>query len=262
MILDEIVRHKRSEVETAKRARPLEVVRREAIARSGRSGTFAAALRGREPVAVIAEIKRRSPSKGILRENFEPVAVARAYASAGAAALSVLTDERFFGGSPEHLRAVREAVRLPILRKDFILEAYQVYETRAMGADAMLLIASALNGPELGELSALGAELGLDCLVEVHSDADAEKALAVRPALVGINNRDLATFEVDRRTTERLAGRFLTAGITVISESGIQTHADLLYLKSLGVQAALVGESLVRQADVAAALRKLLGEGA
>ncbi|HTL70601.1 MAG TPA: indole-3-glycerol phosphate synthase TrpC [Candidatus Eisenbacteria bacterium] len=259
MILDDIVRHKKIEIEAAKRAAPPERLRASVAALPPRRAVFAGALSREGRVAVIAEIKKKSPSKGLFRDDFDAVRIARDYESAGASALSVLTDERFFGGSAQILRDVRAAVRLPILRKDFILDEYQVYESRLMGADAILLIAAILSEDELRSFGALAASLGLDALYEVHGEEDARKVEAVRPGLVGINNRDLRTFEVDTTLTARLAPRFLGHAL-VVSESGIQSREDLLYLKGLGVRAALVGESLMKQKDVAGALRRLLGE--
>jgi len=257
-ILDEIVISKRRELEALRRTRPIEVLRAEVAKLPFKERVFAKALKKTGSVTVISEVKHRSPSKGVLRENFDPAAIALAYQSAGAAALSVLTDGPFFGGSEEALRVARRASSLPILRKDFTLEEYHVLEARLMGADAILLIAAILSVAEIRRLSELAGSLGLDALVEIHDEAEAEKAEEAGAPLVGINNRDLKTFSVDLKTTERLARRFAGKAV-LVSESGIQKHEDLLYLRTLGVDAALVGESLMREDDVAVALRKLLG---
>ncbi len=259
MILDTIVRHKKREIKLLKAARPMRHLM-EQVSRLGRKKPiFKKALTGGGGLSVIAEIKRRSPSKGVLRKNFDAGAIARGYAQGGAKALSVLTDKKFFGGSGEDLRKAKAASGLPILRKDFILDEYQVYESRLMGADAVLLIASILSPLKLRKLATLAKKLGLDCLIEVHSAGELKKALRIKPGIVGINNRDLRTFRVDMGVTEKLIRR-VPSNVLVVSESGIQNHEDLIYLRSLGVRAALVGESLMRQEDVTKALRQLLGK--
>ena len=258
MILDDIVKSKRIEIDRSEKAKPLSELKAAVAKMAPRFRTFGTALTGKSPVAVIAQVKKQSPSNGILRENFDPVAIAKAYERAGASALSVLTDGPFFGGSPDFLSAIKRSVNLPVLRKDFILTDYQVYETRLMGADALLLIAAILEPAELKNLFLLSERLGMDCLVEIHDDADAEKTLALRPSLVGINNRDLRTFQVELKTTEKLVKRFLPTSL-VVSESGIQKPQDLLYLRQLGVKAVLVGETLMKAPDVEMALRSLLG---
>jgi indole-3-glycerol phosphate synthase len=207
---------------------------------------------------VIAEIKRKSPSKGEIRRDFDPVAVARAYAEAGAAALSVLTDEPYFGGSLAVLEAVRAVTPLPLLRKDFVVDAYQIDEARVAGADAILLIVAALAPDELARFAKYAASLGLEALVEVHDEAELDVALASGAALVGINNRDLRTFETDLGVTERLAPRAAGRAL-VVAESGIFGHADVKRLARCGARGYLVGESLMREADVGLALRKLRG---
>jgi len=256
-ILDEILAYKRSEVETA-RARVSPAEMRKAAEEAPPARGLRRALDEAEPPAVIAEIKRRSPSKGLIRAEFDPVALARAYAAGGAAALSVLTDTPSFGGHLDDLRAVRAAVELPVLRKDFVVDAYQIDEARAAGADAVLLIVAALAPDALGSLHAHAAALGLDALVEVHDEAELDAALAVGATLVGVNNRDLRTFHVDLGTTERLAGRIPTgAGVLVVAESGIAGPQDVARLERAGARAHLVGESLMRQPDVARALGEL-----
>ncbi len=257
MILDEIIKNTREELAARKALKPLEALKSEVRALPKKEPSFLKSLQAAS-FAVIAEIKRRSPSKGVLREDFDPVAIAREYEASGAAALSVLTDEKFFGGSPEVLKQVRRAVRLPILRKDFVVEEYHVWESRLLGADAVLLIADILSAGQIADLQALAGSLGMDALVEVHSQLDVEKALQAKPRLLGINNRDLHTFWTDIKVTERLSCE-VPKGIFLVSESGIQNHEDLIYLSALGVRAALVGESLMRQKSPGLALKTLLG---
>ena len=254
--LAEILAHKRRELALAQARTPAP-----ALAKRAREGQpaprgFRAALVSGERPRVIAEIKRRSPSKGEIRPDLDAAACARAYAAGGAAALSVLTDAHYFGGSLELLAQVRAAVALPLLRKDFILEAYQVDEARVHGADAVLLIVAALAPDALRELREHAQGLGLDVLVEVHDERELDTALAAGADLIGINNRDLRTFEVDLGVSERLAGK-LPEGCIGVAESGIFTSRDWERLEAAGAQAFLVGESLMREPDVEAALRKL-----
>ena len=264
--LAEICAAKREEVEARRARRPLREVEAALPAEPAR-GFAQALLRALEPgwagggVGLIAEIKRASPSKGLIRGEFDPPALARAYARGGAACLSVLTDERYFRGADAHLLAAREAVGLPVLRKDFTLDPYQVVEARALGADAVLLILAALSDAQAAELEAAALALGMDVLLEVHDEGELDRALALGSPLLGINNRDLATFAVDLATTERLAPR-VPPGRVAISESGIAGPADMARLSAVGVRCALVGESLMRQADVAAATAALLGREA
>jgi len=265
--LDKIVKTKRKEVATAKEDRPLAQVQ-QAASEAPHVRNFYRACTG-EPkglVNVIAEVKKASPSAGVICPDFDPPAIARQYAGAGASAISVLTDEQYFQGSLEYLRAVREAVSLPVLRKDFIIDPYQVYEARAAGADAILLIAECLKGGELMDLMILAARLKLTCLIEVHS---LEKLLAIKPAigipheaysLVGVNNRDLTTFDVDVSTTVQLAD-FVDDRRTLVSESGIKTRADVKLLAGAGVNTVLIGETLMRADDVAAKFQELFGPG-
>lgn len=259
-ILAEIVASKKKEVAQAKaRVSPGEMQAR-AQAMPDPCRGFRAALAGHEAPAVIAEIKRRSPSKGEIRADFDPVACALDYRAGDAACLSVLTDEPYFGGRLEDLAAVRQAVALPLLRKDFTIDPYQIAESRAAGADAVLLIAACLAPAQLRDFRLRARDLGLDALVEVHDECELDAALEAGADLVGVNNRDLATFEVDLATTERLAAR-LPRGreVLLVAESGIATHADLARLAKAGARAFLVGESLMRQPDVTRALRELRG---
>jgi len=220
---------------------------------------FARSVRRPEggPIRVIAEVKHRSPSAGVLREPFVPADIARRYEEGGADAISCLTDREFFGGSLDHLRQVRRAVALPVLRKDFLVEAAQVYEARAAGADAVLLIAEALDAAAMGDLAALAAELGMDVLAEAHGEAAIERAIACGAPLVGVNNRDLATFHVDLATTERLAPRVRAAGRVLVAESGIRAPADVRRVLAAGTDAILVGEGLLRADDLGRRLAEL-----
>lgn len=219
---------------------------------------FAAALRSAREVRLLAEVKRRSPSAGEIRPGADPVEVARAYAAGGAAALSVLTDREFFGGELDFLRAVRAAVGLPVLRKDFVIDPLQLWEARAAGADAVLLIVRILDDAKLRELHALAAELGMDALVEVHDRPEMERALAAGCTLLGINNRDLASFHTDLELSVRLAPE-VPQRVTLVAESGIRTPGDVDRLGAAGVDAILVGESLMRQQDLRAAAAALAG---
>jgi indole-3-glycerol phosphate synthase len=256
VILDEILAHKRDELARSRRIRPAEALARAAESQHDRLRGFGAALRGAPEPRIVAELKRRSPSRGEIRADFDPAECARAYARGGAAAISVLTDERFFGGHLSYLGKVRAAVELPLLRKDFLIDRYQVDEARLAGADAVLLIAAALSRSELATLHARAGELGLDALVEVHDERELECALAVGASLIGINNRNLATFEVDLAVTERLSPR-VPPGVVVVAESGIFTNEDVRRLARAGAGAFLVGESLMRCEDMAQATRAL-----
>ncbi len=256
MILDEILAHKRIELERARREEsPASLARRAEQAPAATRDFAAAVSRGADP-RVIAEVKRRSPSRGEIRPSFDPVACARAYAEGGAAAISVLTDETYFGGRLGYLTEIRAAVEVPLLRKDFVIDAYQVDEARVAGADAVLLIVAALAQDELERLAARAHALSLCALVEVHDEPELERALAAGARVVGINNRDLRTFETDLAVTERLAPK-IPEGVVVVAESGIFTRADMARLAKSGADAFLVGESLMRESDVAGALRRL-----
>jgi indole-3-glycerol phosphate synthase len=259
-ILDKIVAEKRQELTWQQALVPLAALLKQAAGQA-EPLDFAAALRGTK-VRLIAEVKKASPSRGLLCPDFDPVRLAGIYAANGAAAISVLTDPRFMG-ELEHIAQIKQAGvsgRAPVLRKDFIFEPYQVYEARAAGADALLLIVAILPPPQLVKLLALSRELGMECLVEVHNDAELRTAVECGAAVLGINNRDLHTFATDLAVTEALAP-LAPRGKVIVSESGISTPADLRRLARLGVSAVLVGEALVTAPDIAAKVRELAGGG-
>ena len=255
-ILDEIVEHKRDEVAARRSVRPLAKVRCAAESAAS-TRPFEEAIKAKDP-AVIAEIKRASPSEGLIRADFDPAAIATSYEQAGAACLSVLTDERYFMGGDDHLAEARDAVGLPVLRKDFIVDPYQVYESRALGADCLLLIAAALDRGRLADLARLGGEVGLDVLVEVHDNDELDAALDVDARLVGINNRDLSTFATSLDTTIDLLDA-IPDDVTVVAESGIHTRDDVRRLRDAGVRAFLVGTAFMREGDPGEALARLFG---
>ncbi|ACA59699.1 indole-3-glycerol phosphate synthase TrpC [Candidatus Desulforudis audaxviator] len=256
-MLNTIIASKRSEVEALRRKMSLKALR-EAAAAAPRTRSLSRALREQPGVSLIAEVKGRSPSAGVIRAAFDPVEIACIYEGAGAAAVSVLTDHTYFGGRPEYLSEIRRSVKLPLLRKDFIISEHQVYESRVLGADAVLLIAAVLDDHELKGLMELTAALGMESLVEVHSLAELERATAAGASLVGINNRDLGTFRTDLKHTRELAVH-LPPEVTTVSESGIRTRDDVLALEAWGVDAVLVGETLMRADDIDARVRELLG---
>ncbi len=255
MILDEIIEVKRREVTEGKKAAPLAAL--EAVigdmppVRDFRRALAAGAC------AIIAEVKRRSPSRGLIRADFDPVRIAGEYEKNGAAAVSVLTDATFFGGSNEDLAAVKKAISLPVLRKEFIIDPWQIHETRAIGADALLLIAAILDKSELREYRELAASLGLASLVEVHDRKELEAALDAGAEIIGINNRDLRTFITDI-TTSRALAPLIPAGRIVVAESGIRSRREVETLMQAGVRAFLIGETLVASPDIGTALRGLL----
>ena len=255
--LQEICAHKREEVV----ARKANVSRAELDARIAAQITprgFRRALEAAPGFGLIAEIKKASPSKGLIRADFDPPAHARAYEAGGAACLSVLTDERYFQGHDDYLVAARGACSLPVLRKDFMVDPWQVAEARALGADAILIIVAALSDDQMAEIEAAATEHGMDALIEVHDAGELDRALKLRSRLIGVNNRDLRDFSVDFARTYELVGR-APAGCTFVAESGLTTHADLQAMAAHGVRCFLVGESLMRQPDVETATRELLG---
>lgn len=257
-ILDEIVAWKRVEIEQRMAEQPLDTLRQAAVdVAPARDWTGALRVPG---VSLIAEVKRASPSAGLLRADLDPAALATEYEQAGAAALSVLTDGRYFQGSLDDLRAARAAVSLPVLRKDFLVSPYQVYEARAAGADALLLIVAVLDDEALGELYRLAGALGMAALVEVHDEAELQRALAIAPAVVGVNNRDLHTFRVDLDTTARLRAQ-IPDEILLVAESGIRTPDDVAHLAAIGADAMLVGETLVRAPSPYQTARELVRAG-
>jgi indole-3-glycerol phosphate synthase len=255
-ILQEIAAYKREFVAQAKRRFSLEDMRL-AAQDSPDPGDFAEALRG-EQIALIAEIKKASPSKGVIRADFDHERIAATYAENGASALSVLTDEAYFQGHDAYLTQARQVAQLPALRKDFTVDPYQVYEARRLGADALLLIVALLDGGQLEDFQGLGHELGLACLVEVHTRDEAARAVEAGAELIGINNRDLKTFKTCLDTTFELMDG-LPDGVLRVSESGINHREDVERLQAAGVDAVLVGEALMREEDIGAKVRELLG---
>lgn len=257
MILDDIIEQKRGEVAQAKRRIPLATVRDRVAPQE--PGAFAEAISAEGRICLIAEIKKASPSRGVLRKDFDPSALARLYAESGASAISVLTDAKYFQGDPSHLKEAKEASRLPVLRKDFIVDEYQVWESAAMGADALLLIVAALTAEQLRDYVSLASRVGLDALVEVHDGEQLKTALDAGARIIGINNRDLRTFETDLDVTVRLAPN-VPSGHIIVSESGILTREDVRKVRQAGVDAILVGEALVTSADIPAKIRELTGD--
>ncbi len=256
MILSRIIEDKRRVVEEAKKA-----VSQEDMARHAKGiyvkSSFRKNISRPHHINLIAELKKASPSMGIIRGDFNPVKIAVTYEANGASAISVLTDERFFEGKLEYIKKVKERVSLPVLRKDFIVDEYQIYETVASGADAMLLIAEILSSAELRRFYDIARGLNLDVLVEVHNEEDIEKALSANVDIIGINNRDLHTFKVEMSLTQRLA-RLIPKDKTIVSESGIKTYEDVMFLKSLGVNAVLIGEAFMESDDIALKMKEIM----
>lgn len=257
MFLDRIVTQTRADLEQRKRELPLEAVQRLAAAQP-RPRNLLAALQHEQKISLIAEVKRASPSRGLLAPHLKPVELARSYEANGAAAISVLTEPHFFLGSPDHLTAIKQAVEVPVLRKDFIVDEYQVYEARAWGADAILLICAMLDDAQLRHLLGVAYEQCMHCLVEVHSREEAQRAVAAGAAIIGVNSRDLVTFQMNPYLLRELR-RLIPADRVVVAESGIHSSADARRLARYDVQAMLVGESLVVSDDVAEQVRSLLG---
>lgn len=258
MILNEIVSHNLQELELKKRSFPIIELRRMSLQQPPPLD-FASGLCG-EGIRLIAEVKKASPSRGIIRPDFDPVEIAQIYADNGASAISILTETRYFQGSLNHLKDVRNALknkRPPLLRKDFIFDPYQIYESRAYGADSLLLIVAILSPKKLHELLGLSHELNMSCLVEVHDEAEVEIALKSEAKIIGINNRDLTTFSVDFATTERLRP-LIPPDRIIVSESGVKERKDIERLRQLGINAVIVGESLMSAPDIAAKMRELL----
>lgn len=258
MILDQIVKEKIKEIQRAQE----KVSLKELIEKSS---SFATHLRGfKEAISrpgkinLIAEIKKTSPSGGVLREEFEPAEIARTYKASGASALSVLTEKNFFQGNIDYLKKVKAAVDLPVLRKDFVIDKYQIYESVCAGADAILLIVKLLSEEKLAEFSRLCAQLKIDAVYEVHSEEDLDKALSQDSDIIGINNRDLNTFEIDLQVSSRLIKR-IPGSKVIISESGIKTPQDVRYLQNLGVHAVLIGEIFMRSKDIASKVKEIMG---
>ncbi len=257
MILDDIIAYKRQEVVELRERVPLaDVIARARDAQSTRG--FGKALSIGNGIRLIAEVKKASPSKGVIRQDFDPVGIATTYESSGASCISVLTDRRFFQGGLEHLINIRPAVDIPLLRKDFIIDPYQIYEARAAGADAVLLISASLERRQIEDFLGISRGLGMDALVESHTYKDLDKALYAGAAIIGINNRDLRTFTVDIGTTLSLM-KDIPKDRIVVSESGISTRDDVVMLEKAGVDAILVGEGLMREKDIAGKVKELLG---
>jgi indole-3-glycerol phosphate synthase len=260
-ILDKIVEQKQREVAQL----PARLIAagdlRDAMLEHGERRDFIAALKNPRHggIGLIAEVKKASPSAGIICKDFDPVKIAKEYEAAGASCLSVLTDEKFFQGSLDYLRQIRTAVKLPLLRKDFIIDERQILEAIEWGADAILLIVAILTIEQLAKFHSLATEAGLAVLVEVHDEEELDRALKISPALIGVNNRNLKTFQVDLATAERLAPKIISSGSLLVAESGVHTRADVERLKKCGAGAILVGESIVKQGDIGAKVRELIG---
>ncbi|MDD3905989.1 MAG: indole-3-glycerol phosphate synthase TrpC [Candidatus Omnitrophica bacterium] len=256
MILSRIIEEKRREVEEAKRVLPVEAIAKLAGAICVKS-SFKKNISRPHHINLIAEIKKASPSRGIIRADFNPVKIGITYQANGASAISVLTDERFFEGKLEYIKKIKDSISLPILRKDFIIDEYQIYESVVAGADAILLIADLLSTGEMKAFYDLAVSLGLDVLMETHTEEDVDKALATGGSIIGINNRDLHNFKVDLGVTQKLI-RMIPPNKIKVSESGIRTYEDVMFLKSIGVNAVLMGEAFMEAGDIAAKMREVM----
>lgn len=259
MILPRIIEEKRRVIEEAKRIRPQAELMRDVKGVCIRS-LFKKNVSRPHHINLIAEIKKASPSRGVLRGDFNPSKIAITYQANGASAISVLTDERFFEGKLEYIKRVKDSVTLPVLRKDFFIDEYQIYETLTVGADAILLICEILSKDEMVRFYNLATSLGLDVLLEVHNEEDLDKAFATGGSIIGINNRDLHTFRTDIEVTQRLI-RLIPKDKTIVSESGIKSYEDIMFLKSLGVNAVLIGETFMCADDIAAKMRDVMRYG-
>lgn len=257
MILDDIVEKKRIQIDEEMKKISLEGWKQR-IKRPGLHSTadFYSALKNNDDISIIAEVKKASPSKGIIKENFDHIEIAREYSKSNVQAMSVLTEKNFFLGSDDYLIGIRQQFPTPILRKDFIIDVWQVYQSRCLGADAILLIASILSDEDLKKFQVIAGILGMQCLIEVHDRDEVERALESGAKIIGINNRDLKTFDVDIKTTERLMN-YIPHDRVVVSESGIKTHEDMKYLKELGVDAVLIGETLMRAESISKKINEL-----
>ncbi len=258
MILDDIIANKEEELAATKRRFSLSDIKARA-ADTGPSRGFGKALSAGSGIRLIAEVKKASPSKGVIREDFEPVKIAHTYEESGASCLSVITEKKFFQGDLEYLSMIRKTVRLPLLRKDFIIDEYQIFEARVAGSDAILLIAACLEKQQMVDFLGIAGGQGLDVLVESHTYKELDRSLLAGARLVGVNNRDLATFNVSLQTTLDLL-KDIPDDRIVVSESGIKTRDDVIMLENAGVDAILVGESLMREKDIGGKIKELLGK--
>ncbi len=256
MILDEIVEKRKIQLEREKAAADIETVKKAAERLDRQCISFKNALAKPDRLSVISEVKKASPSKGLIQSNFDPVKIAKEYETCGADAVSCLTEEHYFQGSSEYFKAIRQAIGLPMIRKDFIIDEYQIYEARLMGADAILLIAAVLDDEKLKRFGDTAHSLGLDILAETHDESELERVLALDFDIIGINNRNLKTFEVKLETTARLAG-MIPEGKVIVSESGIRDNTDMKTVRSYGADAVLIGETLMRSGNISATLTAL-----
>ena len=256
MILDEIVEKRKIQLEREKAAADIETVKKAAERLDRQCISFKNALAKPDRLSVISEVKKASPSKGLIQPNFDPVKIAKEYETCGADAVSCLTEEHYFQGSSEYFKAIRQAIGLPMIRKDFIIDEYQIYEARLMGADAILLIAAVLDDEKLKRFGDTAHSLGLDILAETHDESEVERVLALDFDIIGINNRNLKTFEVTLETTARLAG-MIPEGKIIVSESGIRDNTDMKTVRSCGADAVLIGETLMRSGNIGATLTAL-----